>query len=108
MKQFRDISFAFLRTAIAVGLLFYLTNSGAINWPTLLGLTANWPITLLAFLLLLVSLIVQAQRLCVLLMPHGMYLSIYSAVKLTLMGTFFNSCLPGATGGDAIKIYYAF
>jgi uncharacterized protein (TIRG00374 family) len=36
-----------------------------------------------------------------------MYLSMYSAVKLTLMGTFFNSCLPGATGGDAIKIYYA-
>ena len=42
-----------------------------------------------------------------LLIPQKMYLSLYSSVKLTLMGTFFNSCLPGATGGDAIKIYYA-
>ena len=36
-----------------------------------------------------------------------MYLSFYASLKLSLIGTFFNSCLPGATGGDAIKIYYA-
>jgi uncharacterized membrane protein YbhN (UPF0104 family) len=28
-------------------------------------------------------------------------------MRLTLMGLFFNTCLPGATGGDAVKIYYA-
>ena len=28
-------------------------------------------------------------------------------MKLTLIGTFFNVCLPGATGGDAVRIYYA-
>ena len=49
----------------------------------------------------------MAQRLCVLLRAHNMRLSLCTSIKLTLMGTFFNFCLPGSTGGDAIKIYYA-
>jgi hypothetical protein len=31
----------------------------------------------------------------------------YSAFRLTMIGVFFNLCLPGATGGDLVKIYYA-
>jgi uncharacterized protein (TIRG00374 family) len=107
LKQPRHIFFAVLRTAIAVGLILYLNASGAIDWHSILSLTTNWSIILIALILLLIGLIVQSQRLCILLRPHGLTLSLYSSVKLNLMGTFFNFCLPGATGGDAVKIYYA-
>jgi uncharacterized protein (TIRG00374 family) len=107
VKQFKNAIFGALRTAVAFGLLYYLSASGAIDWTSILKLTANWPLILAALLVLLTALIVQSQRLCVLMKPLGMYLSLYSAVKLNLMGLFFNFCLPGATGGDAIKIYYA-
>jgi uncharacterized protein (TIRG00374 family) len=96
-----------LRMAVAVGLLIYLTISGAIDWPVMVKLISNWPITLLALLVSVVFSLVQAERLALLLRPQGMYLPLYASFKLTLIGLFFNSCLPGATGGDAIKIYYA-
>jgi len=107
VKQRKQVLFGALRALVAIGLLYYLSASGAIEWKSIFRLIANWPITLTALLALLTALIVQSKRLCVLMKPLGMYLSLYSAVKLNLMGLFFNFCLPGATGGDAIKIYYA-
>jgi len=99
--------FTVLRIAIAIGLLGYLGWSGAINWSALKGLMAAWPITLLALLVWLLAIVVSAWRLCVLLRPHGFHLSLVSSFRLTLMGVFFNNCLPGGTGGDVVKIYYA-
>jgi uncharacterized protein (TIRG00374 family) len=90
-----------------VGLLLYLSVSGAIDWSSIFGLAMAWPTTVEAFLLLLVTVLLQAQRFRLLLKPQGMLLSFYSSVKLFFMGVFFNSCLPGANGGDAVKIYYA-
>jgi uncharacterized protein (TIRG00374 family) len=107
VKKATRILFTVLRTAFAVGILVYLGVSGAINWSALHGLSAVWPVTLAAFGLLLAGTVVTAWRLCVLMKPRGLHLSIGSSVRLTLMGTFFNACLPGSTSGDVIKIYYA-
>ena len=107
MKHSRQYFFGFLRMAIAIGLLLYLSASGAIDWSAIFGLTAAWSTALKAFLLLFMTVLLQAQRFRLLLKPQGMFLSFYSSVKLFLMGVFFNSCLPGANGGDAVKIYYA-
>ena len=107
MKPVVKHLFTALRIALGVGLLWYLGTSGAIQWPALLGLAWAWPITLAAFLLLLVDMMVTAWRLCVLLAARGMHLSVWASTKLTLIGIFFNACLPGSTGGDLIKIYYA-
>ena len=107
MKFSGKIFFGILRTAVAVGLLTYLTVSGAIHWQIILQLISNWPITLLALLVCVLFSFVQAQRLSLLFWAQDMSLHLYASFKLTLIGLFFNSCLPGATGGDAIKIYYA-
>lgn len=95
-----------LRTIIGVGLVVYLAVSGAIDWSVLLRLVTAWQITLTSLFLLLVNTVLTSWRLCMLLEPHGLYLSLSSSVRLTLIGMFFNACLPGATGGDAIRIYY--
>jgi len=92
---------------IGLGLLAYLGASGLINWPALSGLLAAWPLTLAAIFLLLLDVGCTSWRLCLLLRPHSLHLSLPASVRLTLMGTFFNTCLPGATGGDMVRIYYA-
>jgi uncharacterized protein (TIRG00374 family) len=96
-----------IRLSIAGGLLVYLASSGALEWTALRGLLANWPLTLLALAVFLVDLVITAWRLCVLFRPANLYLSLGASVRLSLIGSFFNTCLPGASGGDLVKIYYA-
>jgi hypothetical protein len=107
LKRLSRILFTILRIAIAIALLVYLAVSGAISWSTLKGVVHAWPITLMALWVLLVATAAAAWRLCVLLKPHGFHLTVGSSLRLTLMGVFFNACLPGGTGGDVVKIYYA-
>ena len=107
MKPEKRIFFAVVRTAIGIGLLVYLGVSGAINWSALLGLAVAWRVTLAAILILFMDIVTTAWRLCVLLRPSGLHLSLFASVRLTLIGTFFNNCLPGSGGGDVIRIYYA-
>ena len=106
-KHGARIFFTILRAGIGIGLIVYLGVSGAINWSSLLGLVAAWPLTLAAFMVLFADMVVTAWRLCVLLRPRGLHLSLWSSVRLSLIGTFFNSCLPGSASGDVVKIYYA-
>lgn len=106
MKKLTRVIFTVIRIGIGIGLLVYLGRSGVIDWAKLGGLFRAWPITMAAFFLLLIDMVVTAWRLCVLLKPRGMNLSVAASSKLTLIGIFFNACLPGSTGGDVVKIYY--
>ena len=38
---------------------------------------------------------------------RGMAVPLSKAFRLTMVGNFFNFCMPGTTGGDVIKAYYA-
>ncbi|HWP45487.1 MAG TPA: lysylphosphatidylglycerol synthase transmembrane domain-containing protein [Blastocatellia bacterium] len=107
MGRTRRILYGVLRTAFGVGLLAYLGLSGAIDWSALAGLAIAWPVALAALVLLFLDLGVSAWRMCVLLGASGFHITLLSSFRLTLIGNFFNACLPGATGGDVIKIYYA-
>ncbi len=98
---------ALLRTPIGIGILVYLGISGAIDWSALLGLMSAWPVTLAALLLLLMDVSLMAWRLSMLFKPHGLYLSLNAALRLTLIGIFFSPFLPGSTGGDLVKVFYA-
>ena len=106
-KKMRRFVLTTIRIAIGVGLVVYLALSGTIRWRAMAGLAANWPISLAALLVLLLDVVLLAWRLRLLLSPGGFHLPLGLSFRLTLIGIFFNSCLPGATGGDLIKIYYA-
>lgn len=98
----------FLRIALGLGLLIYLGASGIIDWHALAGLGRSWPLSLAALgLVALAGIVLIAWRLCLLMRPHGLHLSLAASIRLTLIGLFFNTCLPGSTGGDVVKIYYA-
>jgi glycosyltransferase 2 family protein len=107
MRNWRVFLLWFTRLGIAAGVLYWLHASGSISWPLLSGLLVAWPITLLAFVVFAIDSVITAARLCLLLRPTGARLSLYDSSRLTFMGMFFTICLPGGTGGDAVRIYYA-
>jgi uncharacterized membrane protein YbhN (UPF0104 family) len=103
----RSRIFGVARIAIGLGLLYYLVVSGALDWRSLGGLVDEWPLTFAAGGLLVGALFLIAWRLCLLLHAPGFDISLSSSLRLTLIGLFFNVSLPGAAGGDVVKIYYA-
>lgn len=98
---------AAVRFAVGIGLVVYLTTSGALDWSVIPLLAVRWELTGGALLVLGASLVVTASRLCILLRPRGFELPLTGSIRLTLIGLFFNSYLPGSSGGDAVKIYFA-
>ena len=49
----------------------------------------------------------QGLRWLWLLRTAGLRVSLVRAMRLTMVGQFFNVCMPGTTGGDFMKAYYA-
>jgi uncharacterized membrane protein YbhN (UPF0104 family) len=94
------------RLGIGVGLLVYLARSGVIDWRRLSMLVTAWPITVAAVGLLLLDVTLMALRLSWLFRPHGLRVPPGRAVQLTLVGFFFGTFMPGATGGDLARLFY--
>ncbi len=107
MAPRRRVLFTTLRIVVGLGLVVFLTRSGVLKWSALGGLVTFWPLTLCAIALQLTGTVVTAWRLCVLMRPTGMALSLGGSLRLLLIGLFFNMCLPGSAGGDLVRIYYA-
>ena len=49
---------------------------------------------------------ITALRWWMLLRARGLDVSPWQAFRLSMVGCFFNYCMPGSTGGDVIKAYY--
>lgn len=68
---------------------------------------ADASLLLLGLALLLPVFPIQAARWWLLMRCRGMAVPYTRATRLTMVGLFFNFCMPGMTGGDVIKAYYA-
>ena len=107
MAQHKEKILSALRLAIGVGVLAYLSVSDVIVWSAFRGLHTAWHLTLSAFVLLLCAIVTTSWRLSLLLRPYGFNLALPASIRLTLIGNFFNFCLPGSAGGDVVRVYYA-
>ncbi len=107
MKSTRHIIFTGLRLAAGILILAYLAKSGAINFGALAKLAVAWPVTLAAIAVFFVDIFLMALRTSWLFRPLGMRLTLFMSMQLTLVSLFFSSFLPGAGGGDLVKLYYA-
>lgn len=68
---------------------------------------ANLPLLLAATLMVGAIYPIQVVRWWLLLRARGIDIKLWMAFKLTMIGCFFNYCMPGSTGGDLVKAYYA-
>lgn len=107
MTKWRRLLFGVVRLALASAALGWLYQSGSISWTLMAGLLMNWPLTLAAASLFIISGVISGWRLCILLRPRGHELSTFDSARLTFIGLFFHLCVPGGAGADASRIYYA-
>lgn len=95
------------RLAIGVTLIAVLIRSGSLDWRSLGNLLYSFPLGQTALGLLFGVLLLTSWRLCVLLQARGLELSMSASLRLTLIGAFFNTGLPGTMGGDLVRGWYA-
>jgi glycosyltransferase 2 family protein len=107
LPPLRRLLFTLLRLAVGVGILVYLSRSGIVDFRSLVRLLTAWPITLAAFAILLLDVTLMAVRISILFRPQGLRLPARNSLQLTLVGFFFSTFLPGGTGGDLAKLFYA-
>jgi glycosyltransferase 2 family protein len=96
-----------VRFAVGIGLIVYLVRSGAIELRLLSKLLSALPISIAGLALIFLDIALMALRLSCLLSPRGFNLSFANSLKLTLVSSFFGTFLPGTTGGDIAKLFYA-
>jgi uncharacterized protein (TIRG00374 family) len=106
-KSVSNVVFAGLRLAAGIAILAYLAKSGIISFGALSKLLVGWPITLAAIGVFLVDIVLMALRTSWLFRPLGMKLTVWKSMQLTLVSIFFSTFLPGAGGGDLVKLFYA-
>ena len=96
-----------LKMIFALCLIFWLVTSGKLDFSTMKILWEEPKI--LTSILLFWSLGcsgICALRWRALLNGLNLNISVFNAIKLNLVGSFFNSIMPGAIGGDVIKAIY--
>ena len=103
----KKVILTFLRLGFGIGILAYLFRSGEINFGGLWNLTHAWLLTIAGLVCLLIDVVLMAMRTSLLFRCMGFYVSLANATRLTFIGFFFSTFLPGAAGGDLAKVYYA-
>lgn len=95
-----------LKILIAVGLLYWLWESGKLDFSALKHLLApQWGALGIALVGLGIFLTSERWRL-LLKTQKSLEISRGSTFKLTLIGMFFNYAMPGGVGGDVVKAFY--
>jgi glycosyltransferase 2 family protein len=102
----RRVVLTLFRLAIGAGLIVYLAKSGIVDFRAVSKSFTAWHITFAALTLLLIDNALMSVRLSWLFRPQGLNLRFGTSLKLSLVGFFFATFLPGAAGGDLSKLFY--
>ncbi len=98
-----------LRMLLGFGLAFlllrYTLHANRTELSLVLG-RASKPLLLAALVLYGVVILITVCRWGVLLRVQGIHLPAWELVRLTMIGVFFNMAIPGAVGGDLVKMGY--
>ena len=97
--------FFLLRCFLSIALIAFVLRK--VDWAQLLGIVyqIHFSWAFLAFLLTGILVIGYAARWRLFLRAKGIPLPMPTILVLTWAGQFFNTLLPGSTGGDVLKIY---
>jgi len=97
----------FLKLAIGIGCIALLIYSGAIDFNILIHGISNYSYIFIALALLALTVPMAAYRWNILLRGQGISLSLGWAMSTTFISQFFNTFLPGAYGGDIVRMALA-
>jgi len=115
-KKHKAILWHVVRFLVMAGLVAYVVRQ--VEWSDTDGgrvagirtialrLAEHWELVLAAFGVMLLQSPLGAVRWRLLLRVQGIHITFLESLRLTYIGWFFNTWMPGATGGDFIKAYY--
>ncbi len=96
-----------LKLAIAGALLGWLIAKGHLDFGRLGRSAVAAPIPILvAFATVALNIALATVRWWLIVRGQAVDLSLLDALRLTMIGNFFNTAMPGAVGGDVFKMYY--
>lgn len=102
LQKSKSILIGLIKYAFAFGLIFWLIQSGKINFNAIKVILAP-QFLMTCFLLVFANLATASERWRFLLRSQGVNISPLKAFELTLIGIFFNFAMPGGVGGDVVK-----
>lgn len=105
--MYKKIIINILKFTLAIGLIYWLIQSGKLDFKLLLRLLETPHIIILSFLLMQFDHVLVALRLRIILLQKAAQdLSFIGLFISNWIGIFFNSVLPGSVTGDLVKIFY--
>jgi uncharacterized protein (TIRG00374 family) len=102
----RKIVTNLLKFGVTAGILYYLYSKGMLDFTRVRAVLTNVPIVSVSIALLMSTTSASVVRWWLLLEGQGLKVPILEALRLTMIGVFFNTALPGAVSGDLVKGYY--
>jgi len=98
--------FTILKLLFAFALIAFLFSTGRLNFRVLLGAYYNVTYLLFGALCCLLAIVATIIRWWVLVHIQKLALGAFDALRLTMIGYFFNIFIPGGTGGDVVRAAY--
>ena len=97
-----------IKFAISIGLIWYLLHNIDLGaaWKRMLG--ANSVDLAIAAFVIAVQIIISVFRWRAVMVAIEAVLPFWQALRIYLIGLFFNQVLPSSVGGDAVRIYKSF
>ena len=95
-----------LKTTLGLFLVYYVLHSKMVDFDSLKTLLFSPLNLVLAFFFLSFSVLLCTARWLLLVKPQELSQSYRSLLSLSMIGSFFNTFMPGSVGGDLIKAWY--
>jgi glycosyltransferase 2 family protein len=95
-----------MTTAIAAAVIFALVAFNRIELSVFTGVKDNWTWLVLAFLLMLPPYVIVSFRFWLVLRNQSIIVPFATAVRWTMIGSFFDIVMPSNSGGDVVKAGY--
>lgn len=105
VKKTKNIALQLLKILFSAGIIYWLVQSGKLNFSALRNLLTPGIILMSAAIILMNGLL-TSERWRMLIKSQGINAKAWPTFKLTFIGQFFNFAMPGGVGGDVIKAYY--
>jgi uncharacterized membrane protein YbhN (UPF0104 family) len=94
-----------LKAAFTFGILFFLYKKGMLDFTRVHSVLTNVPVVVACFTLLTATTLASVLRWQLLLKGQGLNVPLAETFRLTMIGVFFNTAIPGAVSGDLVKGY---
>jgi hypothetical protein len=104
--RWRGVALTLAKVGVAAALIAWLARSGKIQPEVVLRALGDARTIATAFAAIGATFVFAILRWWVLLGAIDLRLPLRVTAKLTFIGGFFNTFMPGAVGGDAFKMYY--